>query len=248
MVLSRRRTKRSRGAQERDVVIRAASSRTGIVHVFSSLKGLEELSRTFERKNFEQRTVDLVNAVSFWNGIKSQAALTFGPDITWTDPFYRVCWGSYDPLSIAGSLATGGRFNVGGAQVHSELPEVKMCGALYGASTLNCALAEAGPAKGATRYEIRLKEPLTLWDLERVIRHFARPSLDEMVRAAPMNAKWEMQKVPLIPQLLGHHLRVLGGNGLVFPSTKDPSGSKVLALFVSTDDESKQRFEATEIP
>lgn len=227
--------------------MRATSSKTGIVHVFDSLKGLEGLARTFERKNYEGRVVDLINALSFWNGINAASPPPFQADVIWGQEFFRVCWGNYNPLSIAGSLAAGGRFNVGGAQLHSELPDIRMQGCLYGASTQACALAETGPAQGSRMYRILPREPLTLWDLDRVIRHYARPGLDDQVKASPMNAEWVMQKVPRVPQLLAHFLRARGGNGLIYHSTKDTTGGQVLAFFINTDEETQRLFISEEL-
>jgi hypothetical protein len=58
---------------------------------------------------------------------------------------------------------------------------------------------------------------------------------------SPFEAIWGYQKVPLIPQLLAHFLRSLGGDGLMFPSIKDPAALN-LCFFFKTDDDARATF------
>ena len=85
-----------------------------------------------------------------------------------------------------------------------------------------------------------------LWDLTQVIQTLNRPGLKDLVKTSPLDAIWVYQKVPLIPQLLAHFLRSLGGDGIVFPSTKHP-GSQNFAFFFKSDVDSMAAFNARKL-
>jgi len=62
------------------------------------------------------------------------------PELCWQRPyghrgavFFRIVDGPYNPLSVAGSLSSGGRFNVGGAQARQEFPQLRKAAGLYDA-------------------------------------------------------------------------------------------------------------------
>ena len=79
-----------------------------------------------------------------------------------------------------------------------------------------------------------------------MIQKLNHADLDAFVKASPVAAVWGYQKVPMIPQLLAHTLRKIGGDGLIFPSTKDPSAQN-LAFFLKSDAECVDTFTATKL-
>jgi hypothetical protein len=165
------------------------------------------------------------------------------PTIIWEGPLYRIVYGGYDPLAIAGSLAAGGRFNIGGAQAFVSFPKYKMHACLYAASTRACARKEAGEFLGnPEEYELTPQRPLKLWDLKTIIQNqIAYPSLQTLVDATPLAARWVLQKVPKVSQIIGFILKEKGGDGLLHPSTKDRK-EKVLAFFVKDDLHTRRLF------
>jgi hypothetical protein len=234
--ISARRSSRNRKPDSR-VGLAAHSPRTGITHVFGDIKEADRLAKL---------ETDLVNSIAFWNWI---TAISFNvkPDVEWKEPVFRLTYGGFSPRSIIGSVADGGRFNIGGAQLCLELSAVKKAGCLYAASTLSCCYLEAsGPTGKPDEFQLAPAKTYMMWDLAKVIANLNRPGLDDLVKASPMAASWAYQKVPMIPQLLAHYLRTLGGDGLVFPSTKDSSALN-LAFFFETDDEVRAGFDEQKV-
>jgi len=123
-------------------------------------------------------------------------------------------------------------------------PNIVMQSCLYGASSIECARIEAGEfLSNREEYLLKSKKPLNLWDLELVIsRALDYPNLKFVVDSSPLSARWELQKVPKISQILGFFLRKKGGDGLIYPSTKGPG--KIAAIFVKDDEETKKLFTA----
>jgi hypothetical protein len=73
------------------------------------------------------------------------------------------------------------------------------------------------------------------------------PIVSSRVKDSPLDAIWKLQKVPLTSQLLAHHLRLLGGDGIVFPSTKVPA-EKNIALFFKFDTDVATALDAIASP
>lgn len=232
---------RLKSGKQNKTIIAARSHDTGLTHIFGDLTALKrEITKLRRSRNSRQET-DLINSVAFWDWIHRQP-FTLKPQYIWSNPLYRLTYGGFVPTSIVGSISDGGRFNIGGAQVCPEFPNLRKVGCLYLASTLQCCYAEAADPKGRPdEYELILKKRLHLWDLKKAIEVLNNPGLDDLVKASPMEALWSFQKVPLIPQLLAHFLREKGGDGIVFSSTKDKSALN-FALFFKTDTESAASF------
>jgi hypothetical protein len=176
--------------------------------------------------------------------------VTSRPVIAWRDPIYRIVYRDFDPLSVAGSLADGGRFNIGGAQQlpANVLPGMRKAACLYGASTIHCAKVEAAEPLGHYRmFRLVPKKPLNLWDLGAVLSVTKYPGLAARVNATPMSQRWALQKSPLESQILAHHLQDIGGDGIIHSSQKDANG-QVLAFFCKDDLAVLQAFDAIEEP
>jgi len=204
----------------------------------------EAFSISEHLKKYAQRyKQDLEDSLAFLTWLNQAQPACGIPTITWKKEAYRIVYGGYDPLSISGSLAAGGRFNIGGAQVSQLFPNFSMRACLYAASHLGCARKEAGDLLGmAEEYSITPSLELKLWDLEALIdKRILYKGLKGIVDASPLAARWELQKVPKISQILAHYLRQRGGHGILYPSTKDPR-HHVIAFFIEDDDHAKKRF------
>lgn len=196
------------------------------------------------RSYFERYAKDVHDSLDFLEWIEKQMPQLEKPTVLWEQDLFRILYGGYDPLAVAGSLAAGGRFNIGGAQVNQFFPHFSMQAALYGASSRQCALQEAGEPRGMTQeYALTPKKALHLWDVEALLAtKLPYPHLKEQIDATPLAARWQLQKVPKISQILAHHLRKAGGDGLIYPSTKHKEG-KIVALFAKDDAEMKKGFQ-----
>lgn len=200
------------------------------------------------RESFRRYAKDVEDALNFVEWLQSQSLDLGPPSITWKNPSYRIIYGNFDPLSIAGSLAAGGRFNIGGSQMSHFFPDLHMEACLYAASSVECAKKEAANPLGRARFfALYPNHALHLWDLRHLIDfsiHY--PNLKSHVDASPLAAIWNYQKVPKISQILGSFLRKRGGDGLIYPSTKDENG-KIMAIFVHDDNHARQLFTAAEV-
>ena len=239
--------KKKQKITKKRVSLAATSSRTGITHIFGDTSQFEKEIKLLQRAKKDQEFKNSVNSLSFFSWLNEQT-LGVSPTISWNEPLYRLVYNGFSPTSIMGSLADGGRFNVGGAQLNPQFPSVNKAGCLYLASSIKCCYAEAAPPYGKPEeWELTPKKTFHLWDLSQVIQNLNRPGLDDLVKLSPMEALWVYQKIPMIPQLLASHLRAMGGDGLVYPSTKD-SSAKNFAFFFRTDAECEQAFTARKIP
>lgn len=229
----------------RKIRVKATSKKTGLTHVFDDI---EKLVEDFEAKAQGRRTIELINGRRFHDWLKKQPFEGLRPKTYWGKPVYRVVSTGLPPLSIAGNLSDGGRFNIGGAQQHQLFTGIKKAGCLYAASSLRCALDEAAKPLGQfVKYKLVPTRAFKIWDLREVIDHLDWPGLDELITASPVDAIWGYQKVPLIPQLLGSHLRGLGGDGIKFKSVKDGTALN-LAFFFRHDQECAEAFSIKLLP
>lgn len=236
--------KTSKPARSR-IRCRAESRDTGLVHDFD-VQGIADLAETYAESHAARLKVDLAKNSAFWRRLQGgiSPAPTF---LEWTKPVYRLVYGDYDPLSILGSITFGGRFNVGGSQyIHDQklFPGLVAQGCIYGATTLDCAYAEAGDLVGCPdQYEIIPKYSMKLWRLADVINHLDIPGLLAEVNAVPTAGVWAAQRSPLQSQLLATYLRSIGGDGLIFPSTKQPD-EMVVTFFLKDEEASKKALTA----
>ncbi len=195
------------------------------------------------KKYAERYKRDLEESLAFLSWLNQYPLQVGRPTVKCKKSVYRIVYGGYNPLAIAGSLAAGGRFNIGGAQVSGLFPNFSMRACLYAASSLNCARNEAGEIRGqAEEYELKPFHTLILWDLKKLInQQIPYRGLREIIDASPLAARWELQKVPKVSQILAHYLRQHGGDGLIYPSTKDQS-QNIIAFFIKDDAHAQQLF------
>lgn len=200
------------------------------------------------RRYFQRYKEEVEEALDFLEWLEKQTLDLREPTISWEEEIFRITYSSFNPLSVAGSLATGGRFNIGGAQMNHFFSHLPMEACLYAASSVDCAKKEVGNFLGNARFfALKPKKPLLLWDLLSLIRNiFNHPQLEHFVNSSPLVAIWAYQKVPKISQILGNFIRRQGGDGLVYPSTKDPKG-QILAFFVKDDETARHKFTAREV-
>ncbi len=201
-------------------------------------KGLDSLVHRFDQNKIGHETQKFIESSKFWQQISE---LSFGSTIQRSFEAvkcYRIVSGKINPLSIIGSKMHGGRFNVGTPQLRPapEFSGVTVHSSVYGAETVECALAESGtpPPINYKAYELRSKKALMLWDLAELIKTVEWPNLKSAIEENPVGAAWVFQKVPTLSQLLAYRLRSLGGDGLFYPSTKKLH-NKIYSFFIPDD-------------
>lgn len=212
----------------------ATSKKTGIQHTFGNLRGWEQVIEQYEQKAEMQKT-QLVSSLHFYQWLEKQTIDKSLCVKGFTDPCYRFANPRYGPIAIAGSLAYGGRFNIGGSQMDSNFPTLNIFGCLYFTSSAACAKEEAAKPIGVHKlYKITPKKMLFLWDLAKVIQNLDYSNLFDLVRASHGEKIWAYQKIPTESQILGHKLKTLGCDGVLFESTK-LEGHFNLGLFYDND-------------
>ena len=161
---------------------------------------------------------------------------------------YRVVFAKYDPLDISGTLASGGRFNIGGAQHTNKLGNIgKMQGGLYFAASAEAALAEAALPPGIDRKVFRIESNTTNieWtfvDVEKAGKFLdskltLTKSASSYLREPAIAAQWGLIKQPTVSQVIGQWLRTRSGSdGLIFESTKNMDSSAYFIFFETTND------------
>jgi hypothetical protein len=116
-------------------------------------------------------------------------------------------------------------------------PKVGFPASHYVSSSVACCRLEIqDPAGPPDAYELVPSKEFRLWDLAKVLKHFNDPAVTAKIEAAPLEAIWKLQKVPLTSQLLAHYLRKLEGDGILFRSSKDVTQFNI-ALFFGFDHE-----------
>lgn len=234
---TRRRLQRSGKSRVTTTKLKVKSQQTPLEVEFSNIDALEKIAESYVEKQKQVSKSDLLRVLPFWNWLKGQQAPPQDALTVFKAPLYRIVFNGFDPISIAGSLADGGRYNVGGVQ-QIDIPgtlTVSKEGALYLADSVQCAQAEAGDfLQNAEYYKIELTRELNLWDVEKLVGHFSWPGLAEALNLHPYGMKWSLQKVPTISQLLAHQVRKLDCDGLISGSTKHGDG-KVVTLFLLDD-------------
>ena len=153
-------------------------------------------------QDFKRCRLEVEEALDFHKWLQTHSFDLGKPSIPWEQVSYRIIYNKYDPLSVAGPLAAGGRFNIGGAQAYPLFPDMNAC--LYSASSLECAKKEAGALLGYPRFfALKPYKVLHLWDLHFLIRNiFNYPELESHVKGDLIAAIWQYQKAPKISQIL----------------------------------------------
>ncbi len=218
----------------------------GLIHHLDVVE-VEELADQILQKYSLDSRLQLANSVKFNHFIGGSSFDR--NDLIQAVPIdtFRICFGGYDPLSVAGTLTAGGRFNIGGPQVHLSFPKYTAAAGLYAACSLDCAKAEVGPHKNAEIYAIKSSAPLNLWDLSAVISRMSNPQgTYDAVDATPANMQWILQKFPMPSQMLAATLRGIGGDGLFYPSSKH-TGGRNYCFFAKDDRDIKSRLSAVRI-
>lgn len=226
--------------------LKATSKTTGIQHTFGNIAGWEKLMDEFDRKVESQRS-QLIASLHFYNWLKNQSIDKSLCSYQLKDPCFRFANPKYGPISLEGSLAYGGRFNIGSSQMDKSFPDAQMYSCLYISSSQECAVEEAAKPIGTHKlFQLTPKIPMILWDLSKVIDSLNYTNLLDLVKASQGERIWAYQKLPTESQLLAHELRKLGGDGIIFNSTK-LSDHQNIALFFSNNDEAISKLEIKQI-
>lgn len=232
-----------RAAKKLSTTLHATSKQTGLRHSFNNLESWEQFSIGRIQAKQQSEMDAFFQAIPFYNFLESLSTNLTASLKPFKADVFRFANPLYSPTTIVGSISDGGRFNIGGAQVREEFPSLAKAGCLYTASSKDCALAEAAKPYGVLKmYKLNPKRSFKLWDLDSVIKIINYPNLLDTVKASNEEALWAYKKTPAIPQILVSKLRSIGGDGIVFESTKLP-GHQNIAFFFKTDEESAAAFD-----
>lgn len=126
--------------------LQVQSRKSGLTHHIDDFDGFEKFADSILQKFKTDNQLQLAQSLKF-----QEAVNAISLDTSFLKSYdrlvsYRICFDGLKPLSIAGSLACGGRFNVGGAQ-KSEHFDHDIAACIYVASSIECAKAETGPHK-----------------------------------------------------------------------------------------------------
>lgn len=213
--------------------IRVRSANSGF-----TLDGHEEdiktLTGLFEKKWQTRQRRDLQYSLTAYKAILSIDKFRIYKK-TINKSLYRLTFGGCSPFDIAGNLADGGRFNIGGAQgaIAGKFFKMKKSACIYCATSIACTKAETQFSQNADIFQLQPKRPLTLIDLEKTAINFPGYSnLKNDLDTSPLSAKWSLQSVPTISHLFATYLRdSFDFDGVFYPSTKY-AGCKNIAIFI----------------
>ena len=236
----RKKTK-SGSKQQRTKTVLVSSK--GVAHVFDS-HDVSLLERLALGRTALSRASDLGLAISVDTLLKKTSASP-----SWIKPssgsVFRIVEGIQDPLEMKYTLGAGGRVNVGFSQVTSELPHIRAIEGLYGSLDKITAIAEYDSGgiphtENSKIYELKNTNlTLTLIDFDSAVAFLATRMQDRNLTASiaeiPTSAMWKYQKVPKASQIIGNWLinklaKAHKCDGLVFSSTKNPSGKNIFIL------------------
>jgi hypothetical protein len=197
------------------------------------------------QKKHQEEKNQIIESLLFWDWLKNQTKLslqTFKQDFN--DPVYRVYPLQFPVTSVTGSIAQGGRLNIGGSQLRQEF-QFKMFGVLYVADSVPCAIDEYTHGtplnKNDVRYTLQPTRNFELWDLDQVLNNLNYSAIKILVNKQPIGGGWCNCKVPMPSQILAHWLKSIGGDGIIFPSTQT-TGARIIAIFAKDDADSKGNF------
>lgn len=212
-----------------------------IIIKVNNLNGLAKHVQANIQKKQQEEKNQIIESLNFWTWLRAQTNLSLATfKIDFNDPMYRVYPSQHVVTSITGSIACGARLNVGGNQVLKQFFPFNMFGAVYYATTMACAIIEYSQGtpliSNDVKYTLQPQKTFELWDLDKVIQTLlpSYPSIDLLVGKLPIGGGWPNCKVPMPSQVLAHWLKSIGGDGIIYTSTKDPS-SKIIALFATND-------------
>jgi len=213
--------------------IRVRSVSTGL-SLDGYMEDIKDLTNLFENKWQTKQRTDLQHSLTVYRAILSSGKFRIYTK-TIRSNLYRLTFGGCSPLDIAGSLADGGRFNIGGAQgaVANRFFKMGKGAYIYCATSIPCAEAETQFARNADIYQLRPKKPFKLINLEKTAMNYPGYSnLKKDIDMSPMSAKWDLQTVPLVSQIFVTYLRDnFNFDGVYYPSTKY-EGCKNIAVFI----------------
>ncbi|MEN0059521.1 MAG: RES family NAD+ phosphorylase [Bdellovibrio sp.] len=224
--------------------LQVKSHKSGLTHHIDDFDDFEKVAESILQKFKIDNQLQLAQSLKFQEAVASISLDTnFLKDFESIES-YRICFNGLSPLSIAGSLACGGRFNIGGAQKIEQFP-YEMTACIYAASNIDCAKAETGPHKNAEIYELVSLRPIKLWDVKALLSSLENSEgFVTAVEKSPFNMQWSLQKFPTPSQILGATLRKVGGDGILYPSTKHHD-SIVYGFFIKDETEASVLLKAT---
>ena len=213
-----------------------------IIHTFD-IEASKSFAKSSVKRYLARTEARIYGALAFQEWLSKEHQLNFASFTTlYNNTLYRVS--DFPPLSTTGSFAYGGRFNIGASQF-VEYIDVRPFAALYFADSLQCAVDEYihGTALSPQdkKHALIPSRSFELWNIDSVVQHLHLPNIKNLIEQRRMLSSWGYYKVPLQSQILGHWLKEIGGDGIIFRSTRHPKAHCV-ALFVKDDAHAKSLF------
>ena len=240
----------SRTTKKKAAVISVKKHKDGLFIQITNPKELTKLIDTINASNLTDELRQLITSQSFWDWLKKEKCNFDTYKIAWNSDIYRVSNAHFKAYSVAGSIADGGRLNIGGSQQRQEFKELKKFGALYFSDDINTAVAEAsagGPlGPEDKKYKVKLRKSFDLWDYDKVVDSLDYQGIKEIVKSSPVSALWGTCKVPMPSQIIAFWLKTFGGDGFIFESTK-VSDSKNIVLIFKDDTDANAALDFEEI-
>lgn len=222
-----------------------AHSPSGLVHTFQNAQAWQKYADDQDSKKSTEEISLIISATAFLNFLKSTTIDQQHITLIDKPTFYKFASQIYGPFSVMGSAANGGRFNIGGAQMRKELPDLNFTGCLYVSDSKECCLAEAALPVGQHKlYKMESSKEFKLWNLNSLLPTLNYPNITDLVRADSGEKIWGFVKVPHISQLLSSYLKNIGGDGVFFESTRHP-GPQNYAIFYNDEKQVTIDFKAT---
>ena len=198
------------------------------IEITGKLEDVEKAIKASEFKQIPIRVKEKLNAYEFYSFLLDNEPRAYIRNLK--PNFYRIAFSGLKPLDTKGSLAVGGRFNIGGAQkkeaakVHSSLD---IFAAVYLASSKVCAKNEVGFADNGEMYKVNAKRKFRLLNLEKTVENLNYPNLKSFIDASPTDAAWGLQSIPMHSQLISAYFfqKDESIDGVMYPSTKSKGGT-----------------------
>lgn len=225
-------------------------------HVFIA-PAITDIASLVANRDFHQRASD----ITFCDSL-SKILSKNPPGASWLRSmehaaFFRICPAGRDPLDAEATFAAGGRANFGMAQKCKELPSFSPTFGLYASvdrSTAEKEVTSAGIPLGANDALFKISPPapgkvkLIDYDAAVAFLESAAFGISRIVAETPYYAEWALQKFPKPSQVVGEWLRKgLAADGLIFGSTKNPSGKNVLLFSKDASGLKHAGFTATQV-
>lgn len=231
-------TKRRPHPERGNVVVQGPSS----VHIFN-LEFTLDLAKAAVFKDYLEKQADISFCLSLKKILEKNIPASSWIRLHENPALFRVCAPNRNPLDTSATFGAGGRCNYGMSQRCNEFPIRASYGLYASLDAQTAAIEAASGIRGGhdTVWQIKAKQarPLKLIDYDGVVSFLDSPlpmGLTRIIAETPLYADWSLQHHPKASQVVGEWLRgtlAEHADGLVFTSTKNPTGKNVFLFAAS---------------